>query len=88
MRNTERLLGSLSLFCHWVTTLEDLNNALSAYGDQNARDYDRITIKEQQTDFEKKNISVHSFQGTVTDHNNIYALNMILSIYYQHSSQE
>ena len=64
MRNTERLLGSLGLFCHWVTTLEDLNNALSAYGHRNARDYDRITIKEQpgqQTDFEKKNISVHSF---------------------------
>lgn len=66
MRNTEQLLGSLGLFSYRCGALEECNEAISNYGPEISRGYDRIKVKlrkGQQTAVNKNNISVASFSG-------------------------
>jgi len=66
MRNTEQLLGSLGLFSYRCNALEECNEAISHYGPELSRGYDRIKVKlrkGQQTAVTKNNISVASFSG-------------------------
>ena len=61
------LLGSLELFAFRVGTFHKLNEALSDYGPENCRGFQRVTVKErkgQQTCIERQNIHVPSFSGT------------------------
>ena len=65
-RNTEQLLGSLGLFSYRCNALEDCNEAISHYGPELSRGYDRIKVKlrkGQQTAVTKNNISLTSFSG-------------------------
>ena len=66
MRNTEQLLGSLGLFSNSVGCLRDCNEALSKFGPENTRHFDRIYIKlrpGQQTAVAKNNVQVSSMSG-------------------------
>ena len=66
MRNTEQLLGSLGLFSYRCNALNECNEAISHYGPEMSRGYDRIKVKlrkGQQTAVTKNNISVASFSG-------------------------
>ena len=66
MRNTEQLLGSLGLFAYRCNALSECNEALSQYGPELSRGYDRIKVKlrqGQQTAVDKNNVSVASFSG-------------------------
>ena len=66
MRNTEQLLGSLGLFSYRCNALNECNEALSLYGPEISRGYDRIKVKfqnGQQTAVTKNNVTVASFSG-------------------------
>lgn len=66
MRNTEQLLGSLGLFSYRCNALNECNEAISHYGPEMSRGYDRIKVKlrkGQQTAVTKNNITVASFSG-------------------------
>ena len=79
MRNTEQLVGSLGLFAHRYDALDECNKALSNYGPENSRKYDRVTVKEtkgQTTEITKSNISVASFSGKLS--NNILMFVIII----------
>ena len=66
MQNTKQLLGSLLLLAYRCNALDECNKALSQYGPELPRGYNKITVKlrqGQQTAVNKNNISVASFSG-------------------------
>lgn len=86
MRNTEQLLGSLGLFSYWCNALNECNEAISHYGPEISRGYDRIKVKlrkGQQTAVTKNNITVASFSGKqLLFTNNIIKKQSIVEIIY------
>lgn len=67
MRNTEQLLGSVGLFAHKTSCLDDLNNVLSRFGPESFKDQ-RMKVKlrhGQETSVDKANIKVATFSGTL-----------------------
>lgn len=65
MRNTEQLLGSLGLFAHKTSSLDDLNKVLTMYGPESFKET-RITVQlnpGQESSVEKGNIKVATFSG-------------------------